>query len=198
MPPGIGLKQLLNMEGNGVKKYIALLRGINVGGNNKISMKELKKAFEESGFQAVSTYINSGNIVFSAEDAEIELLKRKSESLIFDKFGLNISAMIISADEVCEALKNAPDWWGVDKESKHNAIFVISPITVEEVYLEVGELKPQYEKVSHFNRIIFWSAPIKSFSRTRWSKVVGSSVYNSVTIRNANTVKTLAKLCYSG
>jgi len=66
---------------------------------------------------------------------------------------------------------------------------------VDEVILEVGEAKTEYEKVASYGRVIFWSAPLKTFSRTRWSKIVGKPVYNEVTIRNANTVKNLVKLC---
>ncbi|MEQ8156597.1 MAG: DUF1697 domain-containing protein [Clostridiaceae bacterium] len=179
-----------------MKKYIVLLRGINVGGKNKVSMKELKKLFEKNEFHDVTTYINSGNIIFSSEDSDIEFLKKKCEALISEKFMLDLPVMVISADDVFEALRNAPDWWDVDKESKHNAIFVIPPTTVDEVFQKVGEIKPEYEKAGHFGRIIFWSAPIKTFSRTRWSKVVGSSVYSSITIRNSNTVKKLMELCH--
>jgi len=66
--------------------------------------------------------------------------------------------------------------------------------TVFEVFKEVGVIKPEYEKIDYYGRIVFWSAPIKTFSRTRWSKVVGSSVYSSITLRNANTVKKLLQL----
>jgi len=180
-----------------VSKYIVLLRGINVGGKNKVSMKELKELFEKNGFQDVITYINSGNVILSTEESDIEFLKRKCEALILEKFRLDISVMVISADDLSEAMSNAPNWWDLDQESKHNAIFVIPPATVNEVFKEVGEIKPEYEKVGHFGRVIFWSAPIKTFSRTRWSKVVGSNVYGSITIRNANTVKKLLELCYT-
>lgn len=176
-------------------KYIALLRGINVGGKNIVSMKELKELFEKNGFQDVVTYINSGNIIFSSDNPDIEFLKRNCEALIFEKFKLELPLIIITAEELIDTLSNAPEWWGVDKEAKHNAIFVIPPTTVEEVFKEVGDIKPEYEKVSSFGRVIFWSAPIKTFSRTRWSKVVGTSVYNYITIRNFNTIKSLVALC---
>ncbi len=181
-----------------MKKYIVLLRGINVGGNNKVSMKELKALFEENGFQDVVTYINSGNILFSSEQSDIELLKTNCEALILQKFKLQLSVMIITADDLLEAFSHAPDWWGADPQSTHNAMFVIPPITVEEVIQNVGEIKPEYEKVSHIGRVIFWSAPLETFSRTRWSKVVGTSYYNAITIRNANTVKKLAELVVKG
>jgi len=178
-----------------VIKYIALLRGINVGGKNKVSMKELKELLKENGFFDVDTYINSGNIIFSSDNSDVEFLKRNCEALIFEKFKLKISVVVISSTELIETLNNAPDWWDFDNESKHNAIFVIPPTTVDEVIKEVGEAKPEYEKISSSSKVIFWSAPIKTISRTRWLKIVGKPVYNEVTIRNANTVKNLAERC---
>lgn len=175
-------------------KYVAFLRGINVGGKNKVSMPELKELFEENGFFDVVTYINSGNIIFSSDNTDEKKLKEKCEVLIADKFQLNIPVMILSVDDLVTALGHAPSWWGQDKDSKHNAIFVLPPTTVDEVFKEVGEIKPEYEKVDYYGRVIFWSAPIKTFSRTRWSKIVGSSVYDSITIRNANTVRKIAQL----
>lgn len=177
-----------------MKKYICFLRGINVGGKNKVSMPELKKLFEEHGFSDVLTYINSGNVIFSCDNLTEEKLKKECEELIAKHFQLNIVVAIVSVDDLFNALNNAPTWWDLDQESKHNAIFVLPPITVDEIFKEVGETKSEYEKVDYFGQVIFWSAPIKTFSRTRWSKVVGSSMYDSITIRNANTVKKILKL----
>ncbi|WP_338450959.1 DUF1697 domain-containing protein [Niallia oryzisoli] len=175
-------------------KYIAFLRGINVGGKNKISMPELRELFEQNGFDDVVTYINSGNIIFSSDNNDEKMLKEECEVLIANKFQLNIPVAIISVNDLFDAHSNAPFWWGQDKDSKHNAIFIIPPTTAEEVIAEVGAIKPEYEKVDHYGRVIFWSAPIKTFSRTRWSKIVGSRLYDSITIRNANTVRKLLQL----
>jgi len=178
-----------------MKKYVALLRGINVGGKNRVPMKELKDLLEENGLQDVVTYINSGNIIFSSYHSDIESLTRKLETLIFEKFRLEIPLIIIAAEELIDALNNAPEWWDVDSSAKNNAIFVIPPTTVDEVFKEVGEIRSEYEKVSSFGRVIFWSAPLKTYSRTRWSKVTGKTIYNRITIRNSNTVKKLVELC---
>jgi len=177
-----------------MEKYIALMRGVNVGGKNKVSMPELKELFEQNGFSDVVTYINSGNIIFSSVYTDDKKLKEEWEGLIKNKFQLNIPVIIVSVNDLLTALNHAPLWWGHDKDSKHNAIFVIPPTTVDEVFKEIGAIKPEYENVDHYGRVVFWSAPIKTFSRTRWSKVVGSSVYNNITIRNANTVKKLLQL----
>lgn len=175
-------------------RYIALLRGINVGGKNLISMKDLKELFQENGYGDVTTYINSGNIIFSSENEDTDFLKNHCEALIREKLNIDLSLLILTADELIQIAANAPGWWGTDDNSKHNAIFVIPPATSNEICREVGEAKPQYEKVSAFGRVIFWSAPLETFSRTRWSRIVGTPAYGKVTIRNSNTVKKLADL----
>jgi uncharacterized protein (DUF1697 family) len=167
---------------------------VNVGGNNKISMPELKAAYEERGFANVLTYINSGNILFDS-DLGLREVKAVCENLIETGFGLKIAVGIIVAGDLADTLKHAPEWWNSDADSRHNAIFVIPPATAEEVCSAVGEAKPEYEKVSHYGSVIFWSAPLKTFSRTRWSKIVqNKTVYNLITIRNANTTLKLAAL----
>ncbi len=178
-----------------MEKYIALLRGVNVGGKNKISMPALKIAFEEIGFLDVITYINSGNVIFSSDIKNESELIRISESAIANTFKLNIRVTVVSAKNLSDILKNAPDWWDTDnKEVYDNAIFVISPTSVEEVFAEVGDAKPEYEKVGKYGNVIFWSASLKTFSKTRWSKIASLSVNNNVTIRNANTTKKLLEL----
>jgi uncharacterized protein (DUF1697 family) len=180
-----------------MERYIALLRGVNVGGKNKIPMPSLKAAFEKAGFFEVSTYINSGNIIFSAGEADIVVLQQKCRQAIMDAFQLDIAVAVLSTKDLREALAHAPAWWDGEEDSKHNAIFVIAPADSDSVIASVGQLKPEYEQVSHYDRIIFWSAPLETFSRTRWSKIVSTSAYSSVTIRNANTTKKLSQLAQS-
>lgn len=177
-----------------MQKYVALLRGVNVGGKNTISMSELKTVLEKSGFTDVKTYINSGNIVLSSSNKDESELKSICEDAIADNFKLNIPVAILSAQSLSDALQNAPEWWGTLPESKHNAIFVIPPATPEAIMKQAGDSKPEYEQVAFFGQVIFWSAPMKTFSRTRWSKIVGTAAYGSVTIRNANTARKLLQL----
>ncbi len=177
-----------------MQKYIALLRGVNVGGKNKLPMDKLKTAMAATGFADVSTYIQSGNVVFSADEAEPETLQAQTRTVIEENFGFAVPVCVISARELDEAIGHAPEWWGRDEDAKHNAIFVIAPATVEDIYAEVGQMKPEYEKAASYGRVIFWSAPMATFSRTRLSRVVGSKVYDAITIRNANTTRKLCEL----
>lgn len=177
-----------------METYIALLRGVNVGGKNRVVMATLKESFEQHGFKNVVTYLNSGNVIFSSEVTDILQLTDECEKLIEKEFKLTIIVTIISAKALLTALEEIPKWWNADKESKHNVIFVIPPTTTEEVIASVGEAKAGYEKVAYHERVIFWSAPIKTFSKSRWSKIVGTKMYSRITIRNANTVNKLAEL----
>jgi len=174
--------------------YIALLRGINVGGNNTISMLELREAFRLAGFPDARTHINSGNVIFSSELDDALALQATCEKLIHDTFGLPISVVVLSATELADAMAHAPDWWGLQDSAKHNAIFVIPPATPESVCAEIGEIKPEYEKLAMHGKLIFWTAPMETFSRTRLSRVSKSETYQRITIRGANTARRLAEL----
>lgn len=177
-----------------LNRYVALLRGINVGGNNIVPMKELKAVFESHGCQEVSTYINSGNVFFSSSIGDRITLQTSIQALLKQHFGLDLALAVLTCAEIADALAHAPDWWGREPEVKHNAIFVIPPVSADRVLAEVGPHKPDYEKVGAYGQVIFWSAPLLTFSRTRWSKIVGTSAYDWVTIRNANTFRKIVEL----
>nr|AMP57473.1 protein of unknown function (DUF1697) [uncultured bacterium] len=174
-------------------RYVALLRGVNVGGNNKASMVALRSCFEDLGFADVSTYIISGNVLFASSETSAQRLTEACEAAIEGRFGFKVVCCVLSAEELRAAIDHAPSWWGVGNE-KHDALFVIAPMSSEEVMSSVGEAKPEYERVASFGRVIFWTAPAATFSRTRYSKIVGSSVYRYITIRNANTTRKLLEL----
>jgi uncharacterized protein (DUF1697 family) len=175
-------------------KYICLLRGINIGGNNKVPMSELKKCFESIGFQNVTTYINSGNVLFdSAKKNDAAMVSVCGEAFM-KTFGFSVPMAVISENELETALREKPSWWNKNPSDKNNAIFVIAPATTRDVMKDVGEAKPEYENVEAHGPIIFWTAPIKTLSRTRYSKIVSSKAYDMITIRNANTTLKLLEL----
>lgn len=178
-----------------MEKYIALLRGINIGGKNKVAMPLLKAAFEDMGFLDVSTYINSGNVLF-ASDNDIDEISTRCKTMMKEKFMIDVPILIISLKELSDALDNAPKWWDLSSKEEviHQIIFLIPPVSIMEVYKAVGEAKPEYEKVSYYENVIFWSAPRATLSKTRWYKIASSSVNNNVTIRNASTAKKLRLL----
>ena len=93
-----------------MNRYIALLRGININGKNKISMAELKSVLNENGFIDVQSHLNSGNIIFSTAINSEESLAQKIKSLIAEHFGLDILVFIISQQDLADILAHAPAW----------------------------------------------------------------------------------------
>jgi uncharacterized protein (DUF1697 family) len=175
-------------------QYIALIRGINVGGKNTVSMTDLKESLLKNGFQNVSSYINSGNIIFESQETDLTKLVTTFENILLVEFTVTTRVAVLSVNEIHESWQHAPKWWGKDPNSKHNAIFVIAPADAREVAAGAGDAKPEYEKIEVYNHVIFWSAPLDTFSRTRWSKIVNTSEYDKITIRNFNTTKKLVDL----
>ena len=177
-----------------MKRYIALLRGINISGKNKIAMSELKKCFAELGFAEIVTYLNSGNVIFSSAIEDKDVLSNKVQLMIRDRFHLEIPVFIILQEELAELLKNAPDWWGDDnREIYDNLIFLMPPLSYEEFYDEIGVPKAEYESVYHHKNVVFWSFSRNDYQKTNWwSKTAGSGVSGRITIRTANTVRKIA------
>lgn len=152
-----------------VKKYVALLRGINISGKNKISMAELKKGFENLEFQEVKTYLNSGNVVFSSDEGDLKNITNQIEKMIKTQFTLNIPVFVISKDVIIDILHNAPEWWDDDnKEIYDNLIFIMPPVKFSDVYNEIGEPKKELEKIENYKEVIFWSFNRKDYQKTNW------------------------------
>ena len=179
-----------------MKRYIAFLRGINISGKNKISMAELKKNFEELGFEEVKTYLNSGNVIFLSDEENIGKLTIQIETMIKEYFGFDIPIFCISQEELEDILQNAPDWWGNEnKEIYDNLIFIMPPATFSDVFNEIGEPKEESEKIRNYKDVIFWSFSRKDYQKTNWwSKTASTNISGKLTIRTANTVRKLAKM----
>ena len=97
-----------------MRRYIALLRGINISGKNKVPMAELKKCFEALGFPEVKTWLNSGNVIFSSADGTVTALTDRVGRMIQREFGLDIPVFIIPQEELADILRPAPEWWGTE------------------------------------------------------------------------------------
>lgn len=179
-----------------MKRYIALLRGINISGKNKIPMSELKKGFTELDFPEVATYLNSGNVIFLSAIDDKNVLSDKIKTMIKDRFDLDIPVYIVLQEELKELLNHAPDWWGDDnKEIYDNLIFIMPPLSYEEFYDEIGNPKKEYEKVHPYKNIVFWSFSRKDYQKTNWwSKTASSKVSDKITIRTANTVRKIVSI----
>ena len=151
-----------------LKRFVAFLRGINIGGKNKINMADLKYGFEKLSFDEVKTYLNSGNVIFSSDEDDITKFVKQIEAMIKSQFGLDVPVFVVSIELLKDILHNVPKWWGNDnKEIYDNLIFIMPPSTFFEVYNEIGEPKKELEKIENYNDVIFWSFSRKDYQKNK-------------------------------
>ncbi len=175
-------------------EYIALLRVVNVGGKNKVTMSILKQEMQTKGFQNVITYINSGNILFDSEfskEHNTDILR----SIIKDSFNLDIDVIIVSTKDLEESLSFVPVWWhDGNKEVVHNALFLFDPKTRDEMLEYTQNYDSHIESVFIYEDMIFWSANRPSYTKTKLGKLGSTRLCQNMTIRNSNTVHRLIEL----
>jgi len=178
--------------------YLALLRGINVGGKGLIRMSELKGCLEKAGFAEVRTYIQSGNVLFVGPKAETSRLAQKMEAAIEKTFAMNVGVVVFAEREWREIVQRAPKSWGENKDWKHNLLALLPGTDPTDVMKAVGALKPDIEAMTAGRGVLYQSLSIDSFGRTNSGKLAGHSIYRRITVRNINTTRKLAELLASG
>lgn len=179
-----------------MKRYIALLRGINISGKNKISMTELKSGFIELGCADVFTHLNSGNIVFSIDESIQIVFADKIKAMIQERFELDIPIFVILQEELQDLLSKAPVWWGTDdKEIYDNLIFVMTSATAEMIAEKIGEPTKELEQICICKNAIFWSFDRKKYAKANWwKKTASAGIGEMITIRTANTLKKIVTM----
>ena len=103
-------------------RYVLLLRGINVGGKNKVVMSELKELLKREGFSDVDSYINSGNLFF-ASDESVENIVLKVEKVLEENYEFSIPFGLLSKEEYLEEMAGLPEWWKDDFARKDILFF---------------------------------------------------------------------------
>ena len=175
-------------------RYALLVRGINVGGKNKVVMAELRQELTELGLEKVETYINSGNIFFTSTAPKAQLVE-KLEAFFAVHYPFIQSFSLLSQEDYEEELKNLPDWWTKDLARK-DVLFYTEGLNVEQVIEKVGSLKLESE-VLHFGRLaIFWGKfSEESYYATAYHKyLLKMPFYRNITIRNAKTFDKIGQM----
>lgn len=173
-------------------KYIALLRGINVGGNSLVSMKQLKELFETLGLEAVRTYINSGNVLFESKLTAAKL-SPKIEAAIEHEFKFPVSVVVKSQSEIEAIAKVIPDNWQNNTEMKTDVMFLWADVD-DRSTLKQLQIKPELDHVTYVKGAIIWHVLRKHVTRSGLLKIVGTPLYKKMTIRNVNTFRKLQKM----
>ena len=177
-----------------VAAYVALLRGINVGGKNLIKMPELKACFEAGGFKGVVTYIQSGNVLFRSTGSDSAALARRIEEMLISTFGYQASVVLRSRAQMRAVVERAPEGFGVDPEAfRYDVIFLKEPLTARAALKSVPT-RQGVDEVHAGRGVLYSSRLIIRAAQSHLSKVVSLPSYQSMTIRNWKTTTTLLRM----
>ena len=175
-------------------QYALLVRGINVGGKNKVVMAQLRQELTELGLEKVETYINSGNIFFTSTTPKARLVE-KLEAFFEVHYPFIQSFSLLSHEDYEAELENLPDWWN-EYLARKDVLFYTEGLDVEQVIEKVDSLELE-DEVIHFGRIgIFWGKfSEESYYATAYHKyLLKMPFYRQITIRNAKTFDKIGQM----
>lgn len=182
-------------------RFVALLRGVNVGGHNKLPMADLREALTRDGLDTVRTYIQSGNIVLDSPSDEVEVVAARVRSVIAREFGLDIPVVALTDGEL-RALAEANPYPGEPDPRRLHAIVLPHPLTPEARELvalrqQVVTAKASRDTVTVIGRVAYLHTP-DGFGTSELAKALTSGRSNPLadgTARNWATVTALLALC---
>lgn len=174
-------------------RYVALLRGINVGGKNLVPMAALKVCVEKQGLADVATYIQSGNVLFSS-DAERAGLEARIESALSKAFGYDASVVLRSEPQLRKVVRGAPDGFGTRPTLyRYDVLFLKDSLAASEVR-GIVPAKPGVDQVFAGSGVLYFSRLVRKASQSRLSRIVAMPFYKQLTIRSWNTTTKLLEL----
>lgn len=174
-----------------MNRYVALLRGINVGGKNKIKMTDLAACFQAQGFTDVLTYIQSGNVIFRADETDQAHLEGLLEAALSEAFQYDASVVLRSEEEMRAIVAQAPQGFGSDAATyRYDVIYLKAPLTSADAMRFVG-IKDGVDQAFAGIGVLYFSRLISRASQSRLTRIISSPIYQSMTIRNWNTTTRL-------
>src|SRR5215216_6356544 len=175
--------------------YAVLLRGINVGGKNKVPMTGLKKVLEELGFSNVSTYIASGNVILTS-DKPAEKIKAQIEAALPERFNLDnelIKVLALTRNQLQAVIDNKPEGFGEQPEKYHSdAIFLMGIDSTQA--MPVFDPREGVDKIWPGNGVIYSQRLSSQRTKSRLNKMMASPFYKSMTIRSWQTTIKLLEI----
>ena len=177
-----------------MSRFVALLRGINVGGKNLIRMADLKAGFEDLGHTQVETYIQSGNVVFSSGSSSVPGLTSAIEKSLSERFRYSSRVCIVPGKTLQSVVTQAPAGFGEDPDHfRYDVIFLLSPMTCREVMVQVTA-KSGVDTVNAGKHALYFRRLVSKAAQSQLNKLIQKPVYKHVTIRNWNTTTKLLEM----
>ena len=174
--------------------WLALLRGINVGGRNVIRMTDLRACFEGEGFRDVVTYIQSGNVIFRSASAEPGTLTARIEGMLAAAFDYKAKVALRSHEQMRAVVEGAPEGFGARPDVyRYDVLFLFAPLTAADA-MEHVSTRPGVDEAWTGGGVLYFSRLIAKASRSHLSRLASMPVYQSMTIRNWRTTIRLLEL----
>ncbi len=174
-----------------IMKYVALLRGINVGGNHTVPMTKLKAFFESFSCTNVKTYINSGNVIFDSAQS-LKSLYAELEDGLKKEFGFAIPLLIKTRAEMQKIAAAIPKTWLNDEEQRTDVAYLFALIDTKAT-VALLPIKKEYVTIKYVKGAIAWNVRRSNVNKSQLVKLISSALYKSMTVRNVNTARYLAE-----
>jgi uncharacterized protein (DUF1697 family) len=177
----------------GPMRYVALLRGINVGGKSLVRMADLKDCVEELGYEEVSTFIASGNVLFETSERDAAKLESTLEKALERRFGRPIAVVVRSGTEFRRIVDAIPRRWIGNDGVRVNVAFVRRTLDGRKLAREL-EPRDGIDELVATKAAVIWATRRDALTRSGMQKLVGSAAYKDLTVRNLNTTLKLKEL----
>ena len=175
-------------------RYILLLRGINVGGKNKVSMSDLKSLLMNTGFEAVDSYINSGNLFFNSAESYENCIS-KIKHLLETNFDFSIAFALITKEDYLKEKGSLPDWW-YKEMARRDVLFFSCELDRSKIFDFIDKAILHNEIVYVGRYAVFWGKYDESeyLKTTYHKKLIKQDFYKQITVRNGNTFEKIAEI----
>ncbi len=174
-------------------KYVALLRGVNVGGNSLIKMTDLKETVEKIGFTNVQTYIQSGNVIFESGEANVSKIDSLLEESLKKRFKYGSRIVVRNYEQFKRVISEVPADWEKGKDIRCYIAFVREPVTSQDIVKEI-QVKEGVDFISAGKGAIYMTTLMSGLTKSGFTRMVGKPFYKDITIRNYNTAKKILAL----
>ena len=175
-------------------RYILLLRGINVGGKNKVSMSDLKELLLNAEFEAVDSYINSGNLFFSSVQKSESCISKITD-VLESNYDFSIPFALITKEEYLKERAELPDWWKGEL-ARRDVLFFSCNLDKSNI-LDFIDKSTFHNEIVHVGRhAVFWGKYDESeyLKTTYHKKLIKQDFYKKITVRNGNTFEKIAEI----
>jgi len=175
--------------------YLALLRGINVGGKNKVPMAQLRACFKDLGYASVQTYIASGNVIFESDKSAAELTEEIQHALPtrFDLDSGLIKILVLSRDQLRQIVGQAPAGFGAQPDTFHSDVIFLLGITSDDA-MTVFNPREGVDRVWQGELAIYHQRLSAQRTKSRLAQAFSSPLYKHMTVRSWSTTARLMEL----